>query len=53
MAKKQTRRSISVNRDVYQRLSDYAETTKLSRSSIVEKLINKELDKYMSAQATN
>ena len=39
MAKKQTRRSISIRGLLYQRLSSYADNAERSRSDIVEKLV--------------
>ena len=45
MARKQTRRSISMSGVLYKRLSAYAEQLHLSRSSIIERLIKEELDR--------
>ena len=39
MAKKQTRRSISVSRNTYERLKAYCETTGVSMSSFVEERV--------------
>jgi hypothetical protein len=39
MAKKQTRRSISVSRDTYERLKSYCETNNLSMSQFVEQRV--------------
>jgi len=44
MAAKQTRRAISVKMDTYDDVSKHAEDNGLSRSGILEKLINKFLD---------
>ena len=39
MAKKQTRRSISVNRGVYERLKAYCEVNRISMSKFVEERV--------------
>ncbi len=39
MAKKQTRRSISVSRPTYERLKSYCETNQISMSQFVEKRV--------------
>lgn len=39
MAKKQSRRSVSLNRNTYERLRAYCETNNLSMSQFVEKQI--------------
>lgn len=39
MAKKQTRRSISVSRDTYERLKSYCETNQISMSQFVERRV--------------
>lgn len=39
MAKKQTRRSISVSRDTYERLKAYCETNGISMSQFVERRV--------------
>lgn len=39
MAKKQTRRSISVSKDTYERLKAYCETNDLSMSQFVEQRV--------------
>ncbi|MBZ5715505.1 MULTISPECIES: hypothetical protein [Nannocystis] len=44
MAKRQTRRSISVKGITYQRLKDYCESTGLSVSGYLEEIIAEKLD---------
>lgn len=44
MARKQTRRSISLRRELYDRLQDYCESNNISMSSFVELRINEVLD---------
>src|SRR5262245_35452975 len=44
MAKKQTRRSISVSRNAYERLKAFCETSGISMSQFVESGINEKLD---------
>jgi hypothetical protein len=44
MAKKQTRRSISVSRTAYERLKAFCETSGISMSQFVESGINEKLD---------
>lgn len=44
MAKKQTRRSVSISRGTYDRLKIYSEATNTPMSQIIEKLIDDKLD---------
>lgn len=46
MAKKQTRRSISISGATYNALSTYCEVNDVSRSGVVERLINKWLNHF-------
>lgn len=45
MAKKQTRKSISISGDAYWKLKAFAESNNTSMSGIVEKLIKDDLDR--------
>lgn len=45
MKRKQTRRALSLSREAYDKVSKHAEDNGLSRSGIIEKLINKFLDR--------
>ncbi len=46
MAKKQTRRSISVSRNTYERLKSYCETNGISMSQFVERRVGDFLGRY-------
>jgi hypothetical protein len=46
MAKKQTRRSISLSRDTYERLKAYCETNGISMSQFVERRVGAFLGRY-------
>ena len=46
MAKKQTRRSISVSRPTYERLKSYCETNGISMSQFVERRVGAFLGRY-------
>jgi hypothetical protein len=46
MAKKQTRRSISVSRSTYERLKAYCETNQISMSQFVEKRVGDYLGRH-------
>ena len=52
MAKKQTRRSISVSRNAYERLKAFCETSGVSMSQFVESGIHEKLDESGAAPAT-
>jgi hypothetical protein len=45
VVKKQTRRSVSMRPDVYDRLNAYCTTHKLSKSSVVEELVAASFEK--------
>jgi len=45
MAKKQTRKSISITKGAYEKLKAYSVSTNKSMSGVVENLVNHELDK--------
>jgi hypothetical protein len=51
MAKKQTRRSISVSRSTYERLRAYCETTGMSMSQFVETRVGDFLGRSRSSEA--
>jgi hypothetical protein len=51
MAKKQTRRSISVSRSTYERLKAYCEASNISMSQLVETRVNDFLGEGVSAPA--
>jgi hypothetical protein len=52
MAKKQTRRSISVSRNAYERLKAFCETSGVSMSQFVESGIHEKLDESGAAPAS-
>jgi predicted transcriptional regulator len=45
MKRKQTRRAFGLSEDAYNRVTNYAERNRTSRSAVIEKLINKFLDR--------
>lgn len=51
MAKQQTRRSISVNRETYERLKAFCETNERSMSGMVEDLLDGFFQQQKRAQA--
>lgn len=52
MAKKQTRRSISVSRATYERLKAYCETNDISMSQFVERRVGAFLGRYQQPEPT-
>ncbi len=51
MAKKQTRRSISMNRGIYERLVHYCNDKDVSMSSVAESAILPHIEKWEREQA--
>jgi len=53
MKRKQTRRAFGLTEDAYNRVTKHAEENRTSRSAIVEKLINKFLDRADAGPPSN